>query len=204
MLKTPGVDLVFDIDDQIPNILTGDSTRITQILYNLLSNSIKFTEKGFIKLKLALKESLKDSIRIDFTVEDSGIVYGKKIKKIFSEFRQSTSSINRKYGGTGLGLPIVVKLLRLMGSEIHMDSTYGKGTTFSFTLELNVSRRETLDRKAAFAGYDDSLNNKSILLVEDNKVNQLVVKLLFNEMKANVDVVENGEECIKNHGKESI
>ena len=197
MLKNPDVDLIFNVDNTIPNVLTGDSTRITQILYNLLSNAIKFTEKGFIKLEITLEEKLADKVLLRFIIEDSGIgIKEENQKKIFSEFRQSSASINRKYGGTGLGLPIVVKLLKLMGSDIELDSTYGKGTTFSFPLKLNLSRRETLDRKAAFAGYDDSLKDKRILLVEDNQVNQLVVKRFLTKWNAIIDIVENGQECL--------
>jgi PAS domain S-box-containing protein len=126
-----------DVDEQLPTYLIGDSIKIGQVLMNLVSNAIKFTEHGSVKLSVEVKEVLPDAVSLDFWVQDTGIgIAPDRVAYIFEEFAQASPDITIKYGGTGLGLAICRKLVQLYGSDIHVDSKLGEGSTFSFNLRL--------------------------------------------------------------------
>lgn len=133
-----------EVDEHVPEHLVGDPIKIGQVLTNLMSNAIKFTEEGSVKLTLRVKDVRSDAVSIDFSVEDTGIgIAPERVAYVFEEFTQASSDITVKYGGTGLGLAISRKLLQLYGSEIKVASTPGKGSTFSFNLRLKtVPERE--------------------------------------------------------------
>lgn len=204
--KERGNKLLLSIDDNFPQCVVGDSVRIGQIITNLLSNAIKFTKDGSIKLGLALlnKENGKSNIRI--SVQDTGIGISKESqKKIFEHFTQAKSDTTREYGGTGLGLAITKQLLRLMGSEIHLESESGYGSTFSFVLSLPEGH--CLEKKVYDTGRKKDLSGAKILVVDDLEFNLIVVKKITSDWNVNLDYARNGLEalqCIQNNNYDLV
>jgi CheY-like chemotaxis protein/two-component sensor histidine kinase len=180
------------IDSDMPAIVKGDSLRIGQILTNLVSNAIKFTKDGLINIEVMLKKMKGNEATVYFAVSDTGVGISKdNFDKIFSKFTQESSSITRQFGGTGLGLSITVKLLKLMHSEIKLESKLGKGSKFSFVLNFMVNHNaieETYDSP----GNNFDLQQVKILLVEDTPFNVLYATQLIESWNATVDIAENG------------
>jgi signal transduction histidine kinase len=140
-----GLALLVDIDERVPAAVVGDRLRIGQVLMNLMSNAMKFTEKGSVTVSLAVKDLRPGVVSIDFRVKDTGIgIAPDRLSAIFEEFTQASPDISLKYGGTGLGLAICQKLVRLYGSEICVESRLGEGSTFYFTLSLKRAQRADL------------------------------------------------------------
>ncbi len=140
-----GIEFIFDIDSHVPTMLFGDSLRLKQVLINLTNNAIKFTQKGQVVLRTELlKRTSVDGnelARIKFSVSDTGIgLKPEQIEKLFESFSQADSTITRRYGGTGLGLSISRRLVNLMGGDIEVESTFGKGSTFSFSADFKVTK----------------------------------------------------------------
>ncbi len=178
----------------------GDPLRLTQILNNLLSNAIKFTKEGEVSIHIF--EEANKGLR--FEVRDTGIGLKKEaISRLFEEFTQADMSTSRKFGGTGLGLSISKHLVGLMGGKIWVESTYGKGSNFIFTLPLEVdeSRKEKSDdEKEHFADLEAKvllLEDKQILVAEDNKTNQMVLKLLLEKTTLKLDFAEDGLQAVE-------
>lgn len=145
--QKPGVELIFDIDRNLPNRLVGDPVRLKQILLNLIDNSIKFTDKGEVKLSLSTLSETDEKINIRFLVSDTGIgIEQEKLKSLFSPFIQADASTTRIYGGTGLGLTICKRLIDMMGGTITVDSTPGEGTTFTIEMSLDKSAKSSKKR----------------------------------------------------------
>ena len=190
------VKLSADIDTNIPELLIGDELRIKQIVVNLLSNSLKFTENGGIDIIAKLISSDGHGAEIFVGVKDTGIgIPVDKQDEIFSSFAQVESGSRRKYGGTGLGLAICKKLVSLMGGKIWVESTPGEGSFFKFEVKLkHVAHSE------ANGEYSSSVSlpeGKNILLVEDNAVNTMVAKKMLLKSNQNVDTAINGHEALK-------
>ncbi|APG61274.1 hybrid sensor histidine kinase/response regulator [Christiangramia salexigens] len=200
--------LHFEFDENIPKKLVGDPLKISQILINLIGNSIKFTEDGDIWIKVRKTKSKDKNIYLSFEIEDNGEgITKEKQKAIFENFTQGSTQINRKFGGTGLGLSIVKNLLSLLNSEIHLDSDLGKGSKFSFELKFQVPD-SALAEPAPTQKIDESkitndiMVNKRILVVEDNKINQMITRKILEKNKVICDVADNGSiaiEKIKNN-----
>lgn len=186
------------VDDKLPPYFSGDQIRINQVMVNLISNALKFTEKGQITISAELVNETKQACRIRFSVQDSGIgIPAEKIEKIFNSFTQANADTSRKYGGTGLGLSIVKNLLELMGSTIKVESTAGKGSKFLF--ELNLEKTEALiatehKKEEEFTGR---LKGVKILMAEDNKVNQLFASELISDWGADLDIADNGKIAVE-------
>lgn len=171
------MEIIYEPDFSIPNTLIGDPVRIAQILNNLISNAIKFTDKGFIKIILELVGKEEKHVDIRFTVKDSGIgVAPSKVDSIFDAFTQASSDTTRKYGGTGLGLAIVKKLTKLFGTEIHLESKLGEGSTFWFEIKFKVQEESMRKSKTKKVVKEGHLGDKSILVAEDNLVNQVLLR----------------------------
>ena len=187
-----------DIDGRIPQRVLGDPVRIGQIINNLLSNAIKFTEKGQIEIKLALIGVDEDTFHIRFNVKDSGIgIPESKISTIFEAFTQASSSITRNFGGTGLGLTIVSKLLELHKSKIDVKSSLGVGTTFSFELKFKKVEDQVDQQSKKDISIPKSLPQASILVAEDNMVNQILIKKFLKKWNSgNLVVASNGQEAV--------
>ncbi|MBC7913165.1 MAG: response regulator [Pyrinomonadaceae bacterium] len=196
-----GIDITVKIDDQMPHLIIADSMRLNQILLNLLSNAIKFTDKGAIVLGLSIVEAAEGKVKLKFSVQDSGIgIPEDKIDKIFESFEQADDDTDHKYGGTGLGLSIVKKLVELKGGELNVTSEFGKGSTFSFVNWYDIAANQkqvTRVNPADLAKFD----NVSVLVAEDNTINQFMIKKILTSWNLKVTIVENGElalESLKN------
>jgi CheY-like chemotaxis protein/nitrogen-specific signal transduction histidine kinase len=187
-----------DVDAAIPDYLIGDPTRLSQIFMNLINNALKFTKDGSVRI-VAKQESIQDDIsNIYFEITDTGIGIEKdKLKTVFESFSQGSVEINRKFGGTGLGLTIVDNLIKLLGGQIKLESEIGKGSTFSFELQFKVNKDQLpIVKKAAI--YDDSIfENKMFLVVEDNSINQMITKKMLENKGIHCEVIDNGEEAIE-------
>jgi signal transduction histidine kinase len=189
------IELLYDIDPGIPSKICGDYTRLYQILINLLGNSVKFTHRGYVKLKLSLLKDDDEHITIFFEVSDTGIgVAPEKIDLIFGAFSQAGTDTSRKYGGTGLGLAITKRLIQLYDSEIKVTSTVGRGSTFSFpiTFKKNLLPENPLPTEVKKQVRIDG----RVLLVEDNAINRLLAKNILKKWNLQVDVAENGLEAL--------
>ena len=186
------------ISDAVPNQLFGNSVQLSQILMNLIGNACKFTENGHVYI---IAETTANSISkstVKFYVRDSGIGIPKeKQETIFEEFSQLGSG-GYKYQGTGLGLPIVKKLLKLSGSDIHLSSEEGKGSLFSFSLDFEVVAEESKKETIISLVDDEVLKNKKILIVEDNRINQTVTKKILEKHKIECTIAENGAIAVDN------
>jgi len=193
--------LVLEFDDEIPKKLEGDSVKLSQILINLIGNSLKFTQNGDVIVRVKKLGEKKDKVTLHFEIEDNGVgISKKKQKSIFESFSQASLQINREFGGTGLGLSIVKSLLQLMGSRIQLESQLGKGSKFWFDLVLDISSEgateNELSRQLNENEYN-TLENRHILVVEDNKINQMITRKILEKRKIKCQVVDNGMDAIK-------
>ncbi|MBC7525387.1 MAG: response regulator [Flavobacterium sp.] len=186
-----------EIDDQVPENLIGDPTKLSQIFMNLINNSLKFTRDGYVKVIAKIDSNENNALVIAFKVSDNGIgIPDDKQAEIFNSFSQGSIEINRKYGGTGLGLSIVKRLIELLGGNIYLNSKVGLGSTFSFMLFFEVGENEVLVTKEK--KFDlVAIKNKKILLVEDNKINQMTTKKMLENRGMICKIVDNGEESIE-------
>lgn len=203
------IELKLDIEPDVPKYMWIDSLRIRQVLINLLSNSVKFTEKGIVKLSVSVIEKTDaDHALIRFNVIDTGIGIEQQYQdRIFEAFSQGDNSTSRKYGGTGLGLTISNQLLLLMDSKLELKSQYLKGTEFYFDISLKTSDQSTDENeetdfampRVAIPRFEHVQENYKILLVEDNKINMLLAKTLVKQIVPNVSIyeAENGQVAVE-------
>lgn len=197
LAKEKGVSLVLDLDSNIHQMVLADSTRIYQVLNNLINNALKFTSKGFVKLRATLMEETNKTQVIRIEVVDSGIgIPRDKQGLIFERFTQAGSSTTREYGGTGLGLAIIKRILNMVDSEIFVDSEVGKGTRFWFDLGFIKVLTPQVDPVAQDETDSNKLDGKSILLVEDNQMNIMVAEKFLKKWKLEVEVAYNGAEAV--------
>jgi PAS domain S-box-containing protein len=200
--RNKGVLLKVRLDDKLPEMLMGDSVRLGQILTNLASNAVKFTERGKVIISASVVSQSKESksMNIVFKVKDTGIGIPKdKQEFIFESFTQASSETSRKYGGTGLGLAISKRLIELQGSSIQLDSELGKGSSFSFNLNMDISTPYLVSTPYVEANeskqpniQEKTLKGLRILIVDDNKINVLLVKQFFKLWDIESDKAENG------------
>ncbi|MFW6019197.1 MAG: response regulator [Bacteroidales bacterium] len=204
-----GIELKTSISEDLPATLFGDSSRIRQILTNLVNNAIKFTNKGSVKIAISKTNDKFENPLLLFEVSDTGIgIQQDNLEKLFHEFSQAEIDTSKKYGGTGLGLAISKMLTEAMEGEIGVNSTYGKGSTFWFTLPLEKTNEKQQPEKTP-EQKDDSFENKQagslkILLAEDNKINQQVTGTVLKKMGAEVTIVENGKIALERYQKEKF
>ncbi|WP_417939722.1 ATP-binding protein [Flavobacterium sp. RS13.1] len=191
-------DLLLEIDDAIPDNLIGDTTKLSQIILNLINNALKFTQNGKVSVIAKLDGLENEKATVYFEITDTGIGIPKdKHKKVFESFSQGSVEVNRKYGGTGLGLTIVKKLIHLLGGKIHLESEEGKGSTFNFKLNFDISKNPSEKIQEIKNYNDDQLKNKLILLVEDNKINQMITRKMLENKSICCEILDNGEEAIE-------
>lgn len=193
------IGISYSIDKKIPEYICADQVRLNQILMNLLNNAVKFTHEGEITINCHLEKTESILNYIKFEVRDSGIgIPASRLEHIFDSFTQVSEDTRIKYGGTGLGLAICKKLVELYGGEISVESEMGKGSVFSFTLPVKTGKLpKVLDLASAASSNNVVFENVSILLVEDNKINQFVGKQMLEKLKATVDIAENGEVAVE-------
>ena len=195
--------LHLDFEDNIPKKLKGDPLKISQILINLIGNAIKFTDAGDIWVRVKMLSQNGNKVLLKFEIEDNGEGISKeKQKAIFENFTQGSLQINRKFGGTGLGLSIVKNLLNLMNSEIYLESELGEGAIFYFELEFEalepIMVSENAIRMEEPQEYsNDIMHHKKILIVEDNKINQMITRKILEKQKVICDVADNGTIAIE-------
>jgi signal transduction histidine kinase/CheY-like chemotaxis protein/tetratricopeptide (TPR) repeat protein len=186
-----------NIDNSLNYNLKGDPTKISQILINLINNAIKFSKDGDVWFTISKKSETENNITLHFEIRDNGIgIPEEKQEAIFDSFSQGSVEINRTYGGTGLGLSIVKKILEVMGSEIYLISEAEKGSTFSFDLEFE---KGIIDPVAIEINQNIEFSNeKNILLVEDNKINQMITQKMLERKGISCVIIDNGEDAIEN------
>ncbi len=190
-----------EIDDSVPRMLHGDSGRLTQVVRNLISNSIKFTHKGSIRVTATLPSPSNLPLKLMFKVEDTGIgVPEDKLNKLFFSFSQVDSSYSKKYPGTGLGLAISKKLVEMMGGSIWVESTEKKGSTFYFTCLLDPvqsKKTTTAPQIDPFSALPEAPRSLKILFAEDNAINRHFISGFLKDAGHNVTPVTNGLEVLK-------
>lgn len=183
------------IAEDIPEVLRGSSVRLSQVLMNLIGNACKFTEKGVIDVFATINNASEKTVMIAFTIKDTGSGIAKnELETIFDEFSQIESG-NKDFQGTGLGLPIVKKLLEQVNSTIAVESVIGKGSTFSFNLMFDVLQPGVENETSRIIDAT-RLAKKRILIVEDNRINQMVTQKILEKEGVRCDIAKNGEEAV--------
>ncbi len=198
--KEKGLELIYAADKDVPEVLLGDPTRITQILINLTGNAIKFTKKGKVEITAKLIAEEKEKGIIQFLVSDTGIgIPEDKLNSIFERFKQAEEHTTRNYGGTGLGLSIAKQLVELQGGQMSITSKLEKGTQVMFTLPLKKTKEVyTIKTNEDEKKFDpEELSKLKILLAEDNPINVKLVLSLFIDYGIKADVAENGKVVIE-------
>jgi signal transduction histidine kinase len=194
-----------EIDNAIPEFVLGDVLRLKQVLSNLISNAVKFSEEGNVLINAKLVHIENEIIKVKFEIQDDGIgIAEDKQKEIFEKFTQAENSITSDYGGTGLGLAITRKILRLQGSDIFVASEIDKGSTFYFTLLFKESCQSKKIKNTNNIGGTNDLQGANILLVDDNKLNLLIAKQFLNKWKAKVTTCQSGFEAIDQVSKSNF
>jgi PAS domain S-box-containing protein len=211
------LNMLFNIGQNVPSSLIGDSLKLSQVLINLVSNAVKFTSSGEIIISVKVAKIKKESVRLEFEVKDSGIGLSKEqIKGLFTPFHQADGSITRTYGGTGLGLSISKYLVEMMGGTIGVESEMGMGSRFYFSVKMDLSDKNktilkhNMPRKLSsssnlhtggkYSDYENianSIGGAKILLVEDNVQNQEIATELLNKVGIEVVVANNGKEALE-------
>jgi len=205
-----GLTFNLDVDPLFgKKVLFGDPTRITQVIFNLVSNAIKFTPRGTIWVKATCLEDRHNNINVNFSVRDTGIGIAKEnLEAIFEPFTQESVSTTRQYGGTGLGLAIVKRLLELQGLKIQVSSKVDTGSEFWFNMEFPVStekvvepsmnsKGESISQPAEVAQSNDNLGALRVLVAEDNPVNVMLMKKLLSKWSITPSIAENGERAVE-------
>ena len=198
-VEEKGLELRFDIDPMLPEIVLGDGLRLSQVLLNLLGNAVKFTSFGNVTLTMRGELLPDGALNLTCRVSDTGIgMQEDQLASLFSPFTQADASITRQFGGTGLGLSISKALVELMNGKIRVESMPGEGSVFSFTIFLRVpSATDTSVSVTRSAEKGLDLTGKQLLLVEDNEINQEIGVALLENMGASVDVADNGVEGVQ-------
>ncbi|MFH1120632.1 MAG: ATP-binding protein [Bacteroidota bacterium] len=203
--KEKGIEFRFSYDELLPLYVVSDPLRIAQILNNLVSNAIKFTDKGGVMLEIRLAGRKVEKVDVEFIVSDTGIgIPDEMHQRIFGAFTQASSETSRKYGGTGLGLAITSKLLEMLGSGIRLKSEPGEGSDFSFVITMPEGHTRKPQEVSADKEMDNySFGGQRILLVEDNKINELIARKFMEEWNLKVDSASNGLEAIEKLNQEN-
>ena len=188
------------IDPSLPAVLIGDPVRLKQILHNLMSNAIKFTDTGSVSLEVTRKGGDDRSVLLEIAVSDTGIGIGEdKLDTIFEDFAQEETSTARQYGGTGLGLSIVKRLIDLMGGTIRVESRKQEGSTFTVTLPFSISRNKRIRRKSERADLLDvpDFDDLEVLVADDEEFNKVLLRMIFNKWNIRFREVSNGKEAVE-------
>jgi PAS domain S-box-containing protein len=195
--REKGIRLELNIANASSQILIGDPVRLNQILINLISNAIKFTHNGFIRLSCTMQQKEKQKCVVQFDVVDTGIgIPQDKLSTIFESFSQADASVTRKYGGTGLGLTIVKQLVELQNGKITVTSEEDKGSTFTVRIPYSIGNMNDIAETSLHAKqsqtYRSSLKDLNVLLVEDNDINRLYASSILKTWDCNLEMAENG------------
>ena len=187
-----GLELIFDIDSDLPRALQGDPLRVGQVIINYANNAVKFTDEGEIVVRVRAVESNEEDMLVRFEVQDTGIGLTEEQRgKLFQSFQQADSSTSRKYGGTGLGLAISKQLAVLMGGEVGVESEHGTGSTFWFTVRVGKGE----ERERVYVPESD-LRNRRVLVADDNANARQILSEMLESMTFRVDEVSSGEDAL--------
>ena len=213
LLENKNIVLQKRIDAKLPQCIIGDEVRLKQVLFNLLGNTIKFTpENGYIILDTQINKA-NDTILI--SIIDTGIgIADDKLEKIFDAFGQEDTSTTRKYGGTGLGLTISSKLIKLMGGELKVESELGEGSRFYFTIATEICEEDVCDDTPKQFIEEDDIEteapeaqektfNAHVLIVEDNKTNQMLMSMILDDLGVTYDIANDGVEAVEKYNTKS-
>jgi PAS domain S-box-containing protein len=196
-----GLQLSSTVDKNVPNNLIGDPTRLTQVLINLVSNSLKFTEKGYVSISVRKLADINNDAELEFSVKDTGIgISQDKLLTIFDAFIQADNATARKYGGTGLGLAIVKQLADLQGASISVSSSEGEGSCFNYRITYargNKSNEPINSSPVPEKEVSFTIKDINVLVVEDNAINQLLIKKILSKWGWTLEVAENGLVALK-------
>jgi two-component system sensor histidine kinase/response regulator len=202
------VKLQCSTDHDVPNFVQGDPGRFRQVLVNLVTNAVKFTDSGEITVSLSLQEETENTVTLHAKVTDTGIgIPPDRLERVFDPFQQGDSSICRQYGGSGLGLPICKQISKIMKGDVRVESELGKGSTFHFTAVMTKLAEKSLplisasDSTTAFVKpsitADEGNHSIRILLAEDNLVNQKLVRYMLTKTGYEIEIVDNGKDAVK-------
>jgi PAS domain S-box-containing protein len=202
LARHKGIDIIWDIDPQIPRALSGDPVRLRQVLVNIVNNAVKFTHKGKVQVNVKMESKTAKDCMVRFEVIDQGIGIPKKnLDTIFDVFTDAHNTTARRYGGTGLGLAICKKLVEMMRGTLSVESVEGKGSTFKFTIIFGV--RDDVAKKSSLPGADcnggiqpEEVKGLRILLAEDNMVNQRIAMKTLEKFGWTVQAVSDGKEAL--------
>ena len=201
MTRDKGIYLKVDIEENLPKKVFGDSTRLRQVIVNLINNGIKFTSQGGVDFIINYKKVSETTYNLYFQVKDTGIGIKKEnIENLFNPFSQADSTVSRKFGGTGLGLSIAKEIVEKMGGQIGVSSEENKGSNFHFHIPLRIAQNAITEKSdESLSQYKDMASTYplKILVAEDNPVNQLLFKSIMETFSYNVDVVANGLEAVE-------
>lgn len=193
-----GVALVQSIDESLPEVVLGDPTRLRQIIVNLVSNALKFTQQGEVKVSVDVLSKNTENVELKISVSDTGIGISEQAQEtLFNAFTQADGSTTRKYGGTGLGLAIVGQLVEMMQGELGVDSVEGEGSTFWVVLKFQCVDQESLVKEKVVPVSMPLSSSVKILLVEDNPINQMVAQKMLEKVGVKSTLANNGVEALK-------
>ena len=198
-IKEKNLELIKEYDDKIPSMLLGDSVRLNQIVLNLMSNAIKFTQKGKITVTVKLLNEDEENVTIEFAVTDTGIgIAAKKTDSIFNIFEQAEIGTANSYGGTGLGLAIVKQLIEAQRGTISLKSKLGQGSTFSFVMPFGKTNKKTeQETEIEIPKLESEIKNLRVLVAEDVALNQLLIKIILSDFGFEYDIADNGKMAIE-------
>jgi hypothetical protein len=187
-----------EIDERLPDYIVGDETRLRQILFNLIGNAVKFTEKGTISVYLTSAQTYQEEVKLIFEIRDTGVGVSKeKISSLFEPFVQADGSFQRKYSGTGLGLSIVKRLVELMGGEVRIQSAIGRGTNVTFHIFVKSVQPENAAVVSTIPAEGAPVKYRRILVVEDENINALVVTAMLEKLGHIPTLVNNGQKALE-------
>ena len=196
------VQLIYTIDDQIPEALVGDGLRLRQVLINLLNNAVKFTEKGYIELGISLEQKKEDELLLYFSIKDSGQgIREEDLNRLFQAFSQVDTKKNHSKEGTGLGLSISRDFVHLMGGQLKVRSEYGAGSEFFFTISQGVSEEAVYQNEEMTSSEsmekEFTAPNARLLVVDDTPMNLMIIKELLEPFKMQIDLAESGMKALE-------
>ena len=199
LAEKKGIEIIKKIDTEVPKILIGDPLRFSQVLINIISNAVKFTDKGYVLIEVKTIEKKELKCKLKISIKDTGIGISKEQKeKLFKAFTQVDGSITRKYGGTGLGLVISKNLITKMNGDIKIESELGKGTNFYITAEFGYSTEEDFKIIKNETTENENFEKKlNILLAEDQKINQELINEILLKYNFKIDIANNGKEAVE-------